>query len=874
MPLPLITAVIPVRLSNEQLYDEVERIERIIETLPDAYVPLVVDYGTGPGRADELKALAEKTKTALLCVETEDQPFSIGHARDLGTQHAQTPLVMFHDIDFLISPGNYNRILDEVRLRSMPENAYSFFALPGTYLTKEFTEKYLTLFSAGDAEFADVLLHDGVMRADNSICDNHTYAISAIVASRYHLLAIGGHDRSFAGHGAEDFELMHRLSSYALKAPRTHQYYTNTRKNSIQRYEGFRAYFALYGIDLFQRGLQVAHLWHPRRREASYVAPMAENQQRVSQLMEDYDAGKSSLPSLEDSVSGISTLVLVKDEKAPPIRALRHAFPAFGRYEIKREGDFEDGLELVKFAQEKNFSRVFFLNPYGNEHRLALYRAVRHSGMKFVVWDRGGLSDSWFFDTGGFLADSTSYSPEKWDQPLAEKEIERTKQWLQTHRDSPPLEKNGERIGAEALSRQLKIGDRKVIFVALQRPNDTATRYFSDSCGGFDGFRLWMEHLARNLDPQTCVIVAKQHPLEQTSPEIAGVQIVDGKTNFIDLIDLADVVVTINSGAGLVALSCGKPVICCGDSYYSHPGLAVSVRTEAELVDAVRNATPPDEEKKLRFFRYLIEDFYSFGKSIYKTSVKEGSEIRRVTAILFSSIRGLREKTIILGEVPDQLNLKAPLFYSYGGEKHVQSLTSPIDLLVKQTEKAVRKTEIVEATRLLEALHLRQNRKEEFSSAVLKTAQIARRNGNNFFAAMILGLGAFWKTGDNDSASHEGRRDDCAEKLMQSVAQLALSPISELRALAVEAFVQENYVEAIRLFEAMYLREPDKIKHLRCLAECYVKIGAETSALKTLRLVLNAAPGHKMVERRLKNIQRPRILRPLYPGKPFPVELG
>ena len=166
---PIITAVIPVRLSTDRLYDEPERIARIVATLPKGYVALIVDYGTAEERAGELRDVAAATGTRLVRVETGEEPFSVGHARDIGTQHAETPLILYHDIDFLMSSRSYERVLEEARLRDMPHNAYAFFALPGAYLTEDFTSQYLELFAKGDAAFADTLLHDGVMRRDKSI---------------------------------------------------------------------------------------------------------------------------------------------------------------------------------------------------------------------------------------------------------------------------------------------------------------------------------------------------------------------------------------------------------------------------------------------------------------------------------------------------------------------------------------------------------------------------------------------------------------------------------------------------------------------------------------------------------------------------------
>lgn len=828
---PLMTAVIPVRLSTDRLYDEPERIARIIATLPPSYVPLIVDYGTAEERAGELRDLAGATGTELVRVETGDQAFSVGHARDIGTQHARTPLVLYHDIDFLLSPRGYERVLEEARLRGMPDNAYAFFALPGVYLTEAFTERYLALFAKGDASFADALAHDGVMRRDKTVYENHTYAISAIVASRYHLLAIGGHDKSFVGHGAEDFELLYRLASYAPRGPKPLNHYRNTMNNSIQRYEGFRAYFALYGIDVFQRGLQMAHLWHPRRQDASYMAPRFENQERVSEVMANYDAGKSWVPPMEDIHSPERTLVIVKEETAPSVRALRHAYPAFGRWEIRREGEFATPEALIRLMDEGGFSRVFFLNPYGNPHRLSLYRGVKAAGRRLIVWDRGGLNDSWFFDPGGFLAESTSYAPERWDRPLAEDAREQVRQWLEAHAQGETLEENGARIGADALRDRLKAGDRKVVFAALQRPLDTATVYFSGPSTDAAGFNRWLAHLAASLDPETHVVIAKKHPLEAETPDIPGIAFVDGATHIMDLLELAEAVVTINSGVGLIALGCGKPVICCGEAYYAHPGLARPVRSREELVEAVRAAAPPDEEKRLRFFRYLTEEFYSFGKGKYLARKTKTRGLNRlVTRIQFSSIRGLTPAAIRLGEPPARVTTLAPLYYSFGGGAAVKMAALPFGKLVERAKEARLRGDYDEALVLFEEARARKPENRTVSRYLVETA--GERYGGPLGEVMAL-------------------------------------PVETLKEKADAALAGGDVAEATRLFEALHQRVPDQTYPLRRLAECHLQSGAAGHAVGCLEKALTLDPKSKGIARRLQEARRPWWYRLFRKGKAF-----
>lgn len=668
---PLISLIVPVRLSRDSLYDEVARIRRIVKTIPSLYDVVIVDYGSSPARACELQEVAaDFSCVKVVRVDCEKETFSVGAARDIGAQHATAPLVMFHDIDFYISQPGYKRILLEARLRGMPENAYSFFALPGTYLTEAFTKTYLELHDAGDGEFADVLLHNAVMRNDREVFENHTYAISAIVVNRHHLLSIGGHDRSFVGHGAEDYELMHRLCWYYPKGPRPHDYYQNTRSNQIQRYEGFRSYFSLYGIDVFQRGLVLAHLWHPRRSDPGYTD--TGNQNRVSQVMRAFDEGQSQPEPLQDLSVATRTLALLSPGSSVA-RSLRHVMPALGRYSVIPEGVFEDGTSLKDFVRAEGFDQVLFLNPYGNDHRLELYQAANQAGIQTLAYDRGALPDSWFFDRRGFLGSSASYAEELWNHELSEADRQSTEQYInELRRSDVTLEENGRRLGKVGAREALKIGDRRVIFVALQRPLDTATRYFSGPCQNAYVFNDWISELANKIDRRRYVVVVKKHPLEVVRPNIEGVTFVPDDFHVYDLLEIADKVVVINSGVGLLASAFGKPAICCGKAFYCHEGLAYQASSPDELLSLAESDLAVDEEKTHRFYSYLINEFYSFGTTEYVDKpASDGSKLRIASRTLFRVIRGVAPAPIYLGKRENGFPIDSPLFYSFGGEQAV-----------------------------------------------------------------------------------------------------------------------------------------------------------------------------------------------------------
>jgi len=138
------------------------------------------------------------------------------------------------------------------------------------FLTEEATLQYLA-----DADNEDNVNYwtfsRGILTAESDKNLLHfVRGSSCIVINRQQLIEMGGHDESFDGHGAEDFELLHRLSVHYPIAARPVDYSVNTGSGPIKEYRGFRAYFALYGEDCQQGGCVLVHLYHPKRQIRGY----------------------------------------------------------------------------------------------------------------------------------------------------------------------------------------------------------------------------------------------------------------------------------------------------------------------------------------------------------------------------------------------------------------------------------------------------------------------------------------------------------------------------------------------------------------------------------------------------------------------------
>ncbi len=281
---------------------------------------------------------------------------------------------------------------------------------------------------------------------------------------------------------------------------------------------------------------------------------------------------------------------------------------------FRQERSFRKPERLIAFMKSERIELVLMPNPYGNEHRRFLYDHLRRIDFPVIVFDRGGLPESWFFDTA-FNADSDSYHSSGWNRALTDSQRAEVRTYIQRVRNElPALEAQGERIGAERLRRNLGLEGRKVLFVPLQRPSDTTTRFFCAPMANLDAFHNLAGEVSERIrnEQDEWVVVAKTHPLEVARPDIP-VTFAD-TAHINDLIEMSDAVLLLNSGTGLLSLCWDKPVLIAGTAYYSHPALNQTVKSARDVLDALDCLPAVDSDTRDRFFYHLINRVYSFGK--------------------------------------------------------------------------------------------------------------------------------------------------------------------------------------------------------------------------------------------------------------------
>jgi len=341
------------------------------------------------------------------------------------------------------------------------------------------------------------------------------------------------------------------------------------------------------------------------------------------------------------------------DRFASSYQSLEHELVKHGNISYHREKDFANVDAAINYIRNSSFNAVVMPNPYGNERRMYIYKKLKLLKFPVIVFDRGALPDSWFFDLG-FNADSETYHPLNWDYVLEDNKEKEIIDYIEKiKKGDNALEKQGERVGAERLKSELGIEDKKVIFVPFQRPEDTVIKHFSD---GYDEFVREIEELNKYINKHLhdeWIVIAKKHPLEMLRPS-ENITFVDDDINIYDLIEMSEMVVLINSGVGLLSMLWEKPVLHFGKTFYSHPKLNTKVESHKDILYYMSQPLAVDKNKMIRYIRYLKEDVYSFAEFETERVLQKDKSYRNITKYInftqvnFPNIENILKKKILL----------------------------------------------------------------------------------------------------------------------------------------------------------------------------------------------------------------------------------
>lgn len=655
-----LTVIIPLRVSAQRL----DTIDRLSFSTLDGKRPgevgfLVIDDGSPASMIDPIRQRCDEFGFGYVRLDTEWRQFSVGRCRNYGAMHAKSKYILFQDVDLMPYGGFYFDLCREINVQNLDDNVRDFLMIPYVFLTARATADFVKCHPTLRRQ--QFLQHS--MENNHDIVEKISTGTSATVYNREYFLTRGGNDPDFEGWGFEDLEFNTRCIRLANRFPLPRSWSLDKANFfTITEFKGWKAVYRLFGDQMFGKGIALFHAWHEVDAQDDYMSRRNVNQNIFNTKIVEFAKNGTEPEPLPSKCEGHT--LLFRNNVYVYHREIR---PKLGELILESENRMGNEAGLLDYIQKRGISRVMFHNPYATERMIMLYEACRRHEVPLIVAERGALPNSLFFDHSGFLADGTSYHAERWDRPISDnRRAEVLRYVAQESSSDDALEAQGNRLRAHGARKKLGLAaNERVLFVPLQRPGDSATRFFAGPIGCYDGFIRLLRAVATRL-PDDWVLVVKKHPLEDRCPEIEGAR---AAHNFHvkDLLELCDWVITLNSGTGLLAMLWGKPVMYAGRAFYGHPEINQPVTNADDVVRWLLSDFTPDREKIIRFISYLLHDFYSFGNFVTReVKMPDGDRMTATVDIDFRVIRGLgRHESVYERRAKPLITWQSPLFDRY-----------------------------------------------------------------------------------------------------------------------------------------------------------------------------------------------------------------
>lgn len=671
-----LSIIIPFGTSKERAYIKQRVIDKAREYKSNDSVEYIFIEGYSSCEEPELKELIINNNHKYFKDESQQKhkAFSLGECRNLGVINANSDVIMFLDVDYVLSKKSLESILELIDIKTINTNPNSFLILPCIFLNEN---------SLQELKQYDLALWDNIIKHDMLFERKYlkflTPASSTIIMNRFKFLELGGNDKEFIGHGYEDFDLMMRvLKNCAVFEAIPNNLEFDYRNWSFNDYKGFRALFALVGNEAIHYGIYLYHLWHIEPNQNGYLDNREINHHKFYQGLKNYKDIFDYPDALKCNFSQGKNALIFFQQNSNVYNSLRVITSHFEKLISVKEYYFFDKdnkfshKKFLKFYYDNKITHIIFPNSHGNEQRLEIFKFCRNNNLSYIVFDRGALPDSWFFDERGFNYDSDSYKESYWNKKLTIEQKNKVINYInEITKNSNFLEEQGFKKGSDALKRKFGLRDKKIFFVPLQVKDDSVIKNFTYEPFLYEEFLSILNMLAEKLFIENIAFVVKKHPLSlKCEKNYNNLIFVPDDSNLMDLIELCDAVVTLNSGVGIYAILTKKPCIICANAFYNFTGLTLQARNINELTKHILMISQRkfnfDEEKALRFIYYLRYEFYSFGKSYYKKVKNTERILNSVYKIDFYQLVLFNKKIFTFNSLEKQnYKLTSPIYKPY-----------------------------------------------------------------------------------------------------------------------------------------------------------------------------------------------------------------
>ncbi|WP_303596576.1 glycosyltransferase [Colwellia sp. 1_MG-2023] len=647
-----ISVIVPVRIQDSRS-DIIERLAFCIRPEAKNIEYIIVDDGSLPDDALMLKKRCKALGMIYVCTHASNASlFNLARARNLGAQSAKGTYVLFLDVDLIPYPGFYDDLKIEIELIALNNNTDLFIMCPVVYLNDAGYAEYQKHPKHLKKYFASELLIQG----DVNRVEKYSHGTSCILVNRCYYLSIGGQNEKFSGWGYEDYEFTTRLMNLARLFPKPTKYESMVGNfMNIREYKGWKAEYRLYGARLALKSMYLIHV--PHNEDGGFKSNVKNNQTLLNQSLK--------IEWKNQKIQGIIpqqeySLVLSRN----PFCLHYKLNTILGQWEYVDYTESKSLDDLIYIFENSNFTQIVFPNPYGNTLLRSLYEYCNQKEIKYIVCERGALPGSIFHDSNGFLFDSSSYHPLHWDRQLSEQNNNDVDEYLQTLKQGDStLEQQPQRITKDDFSVKLDITESSFkVGLILQTENDTVIKFFGRKFKKLNDVKLFIEKII-NKHCNNISFIYKNHPLETNPINITGATCAD-EFHIHDIIDHCDAILTVNSGAGLIAALLGKPVFLLGDCWYAQPGIACQINSEDEFLSNLKRFSP-SKEKRYRFTYYLRYQFYSFGYQHTVLHQKKASKINATYQIDYEEVQTKKFGRLMFLKKDYSIGFKSILFQQY-----------------------------------------------------------------------------------------------------------------------------------------------------------------------------------------------------------------